>query len=117
MVRIALQKPAAGATSRSRTLFSGEQPVRDPREQGSAREHQAGKPEHPENRDGEARPHRDRAHCSPNDRAALMDPGQVARGERDDDGVVPGEHQVDHHDRGEGGPEFGRYERGHLLLL
>jgi len=42
---------------------------------------------------------------------------EVARGERDDDGVVPGEHQVDHHDRGEGGPEFGRYERGHLLLL
>ena len=31
----------------------------------------------------------------------------MAGGEGDDDGVVAGEHQVDHHDRGEGGPEFG----------
>jgi hypothetical protein len=45
-------------------------------------------------------------HRSPEDRAALQRFRQVARGERDDDRVVAGEHQVDDDDRAEGGPEF-----------
>ena len=67
-------------------------------------------------RDGQAGAHRHRADRAPDDRAALQRFRQVARGERDDDRVVAGEHQVDDDDRGEGGPEFGGQEHAPILV-
>jgi hypothetical protein len=114
MVRMAAQKPAAGATSCSRPPSS---PVGDPHQEGAAGEHQAGHLQQPQHCHGEAGAHGDGADRAPQDGLALVQLGQVARRQRDDDGVVAGQHQVDHDDRCQGRPEFRAQEQFHASSL
>ena len=71
-------------------------------ERRTAHEQEAGNVEQPHDDPGQQRAHDDGAGRAPRDHLALQRRCDVARGEADDDGVVPREHEIDQHDRREG---------------
>jgi len=85
----------------------GDQLVGDPQQTQAANQHQAGDLEQPDHDQRHHRAHADGAHGAPDDGLALQVLGQVARGQRDDDGVVAGQHQVDQDDGHQRGPPGG----------
>jgi hypothetical protein len=63
--------------------------------------------------EGEHDAQHDRAEAAEQDRLLLLARRQRAAGERDDHRVVAREHDVDHHDLGQGDPEEARGEEIH----
>lgn len=70
----------------------------DPDEQQRAAELQEGDLEQRDGDRGECHPQDDGAATPPQDRVLLLARGQIARGQRDDYGVVAGKDDIDHHD-------------------
>ena len=103
--------PERGRTGAVMPLVAGvlgEQPVRDPDERGAADQQQTGDLEQPDDHDGHRAAYDDRADGPPQHGAALQLAWQAARRERDHDGVVAREHEIDDDDREQCGQERGR---------
>ena len=85
-----------------------EQPVGDPDQREAAGEEQPRHLQQPDDDHRHQAAHRDGADRAPDDGALAQMRRQRARGERDDDRVVAGEHDVDDDDRQESGEELSR---------
>jgi hypothetical protein len=70
-------------------------------------------PIQPSREEGQHDPQHDRPQAAEEDRLLLLARRERAAGERDDHRVVAREHDVDHHDLGEGHPEEGRGHEFH----
>jgi hypothetical protein len=81
-----------------RFLVGQQQLVGDPDQHRPAGEEQPRDLEEPDHGERHHRAHDDRAHGAQGDGALAQVLGHVARGERDHDGVVAGEHEVDDDD-------------------
>ena len=113
IVRMAPQNVVAWrlVAIRSVAFRRGEQLVGDPDQAEATDEHQAGDLEQPDHAQRQRRSHGDGTDGAPDDGAALKVAGESAGGQRDDDGVVTGEDEVDQDDRQQrrqpsGGEEF-----------
>jgi hypothetical protein len=85
----------------------GDQLVGDPQQAQAAHQHQAGDLEQPHHHQRHHGAHGNGADRAPHDGFFLQVLGQAAGGQRDDDGVIAGQHQVDQDDGQQCGPPGG----------
>ena len=76
----------------------GDEFVSHPQQTQATHQHQARYLEQPNNANGHGRAYGNGADGAPNDGLVLMFGGKIARGKRDDDGVVASENQVNEND-------------------
>ncbi len=113
IVRIAATMPALAAAMAVRLFLLGEQQLdADPQQQRGADQLEVGQAQQLDRDDRQHDPHRDGRAAAPQHRLLLLLGRQRARGQRDHDRVVAGQHDVDADDLEEGDPE-GRIGKGH----
>jgi len=90
------------------TVVVGQQLIRHPHQPQAAHQHQARNLEQPDHAQRHQRAHPDGAHGAPDDGFALEMLRQITRRQRDHNGVVARQHQVDQDDGQQGRPPGGR---------
>src|SRR6266513_1048577 len=97
-------------------ILRDQQLHRDPEQERAAQELEVGKLQQLDRDDGEHDAQHHRRTRTPDDRLILLVPRQRARGERDHDGVVAGQDDVDPDDGSEAEPELRRQKLLHLAV-